>query len=319
MALWRKEGAKMNIKFFKNRFIFFGISIVIIIIGIIVSLAAGVKLDIQFQGGSIVRYTYTGEFDNSELTVAIQEAIGTEVSSIQESYSQATDIKSISINIAGREALSPDQTSAIRKLLTESDKYKDEGFEFYEANLVNPSIGAEQLRSGIYALLLAFALIILYVWFRFRSMSGPSAGIMALVALFHDVIIVFVTFVVLKIPINETFIAVILTIVGYSINDTIVIYDRIRENLKLEEGKMNLVELVDLSINQSMGRTINTSLATIGAMAVTYVFASIYGLTSIQQFAFPMIIGLASGFYSTVFIATPLWITWKTRGDRSGI
>ena len=309
----------MNFKFFKNRFIFFGISIAIITAGIIVSFAAGVKLDIQFQGGSIVRYTYVGEFNNSELAAELQEAIGAEISSIQEAYSQATDIKSISINIAGRQALTPAQTSAIRDILTKSDKYTANEFEFYEANLVNPSIGAEHLKNGIYALLIAFALIILYVWFRFRSMSGPSAGIMALVALFHDVIIVFVTFVILRISINETFIAVILTIVGYSINDTIVIYDRIRENLRLEDGKMNLIDLVDHSINQSLGRTINTSLATIGAMVVTYIFASIYGLASIQQFALPMTIGLISGFYSTVFIATPLWITWKTRGDRSGI
>lgn len=309
----------MNIDFFKKRFVFFAVSIIIIAIGLAVTAVSGVRLDIQFQGGSIVRYTYEGEFNNSQLQSDIEEAIGMEVSSIQESYSQVTDTRSISINIAGREALTPDQTSAIRELLTESEEYSANNFSFYEANLVNPAIGGEQLRSGIYALLIAFVLIILYVWFRFRSMSGPSAGIMALVALLHDVVIVFVAFTLLRISINEVFIAVILTVVGYSINDTIVIYDRVRENIKHSDGKKSLVELVNLSINQSLARTINTSLATIGAMAVTYVFASLYDIQSIQQFALPMIIGLTSGFYSTVFIATPLWITWKTRGEKSGV
>lgn len=306
----------MKYSFYKNRFIFFAISIAIIVVGILVSVFAGVHLDISFQGGSIVRYTYDGEIDNATLRNAIQEAIGTEVSSVQETYNPSTEVSTISINIAGRNALTVNQTSAIRDLLT-SDTYKDNNFEFYQANLVSAAIGAQQLRSGAYALIIAFALIIVYVWFRFRSMSGPSAGIMALVALFHDVIIVFVAFVLLRIPINEPFIAVVLTVVGYSINDTIVIYDRIRENIKLENGKLALSDLVDKSIHQSLARTINTSVATVGVMLVTYVFASIFDIISIQQFALPMIIGTASGFYSTIFIATPLWITWKTRKIKS--
>lgn len=308
----------MKINFYKNRYIFFGVSAVIIIAGILVSVFAGVRLDIEFQGGSIIRYTYEGEIDNASLKQDIEDVIGTEVSSIQETYNQARDERSISINIAGREALSVEQSSAIRDLLT-SDKYAENEFRHHESNLVSSSIGRQQLMRGIYALTIAFVLIILYVWFRFRSMSGPSAGFMALAALFHDVIIVFVTFVLLRIPLNEPFIAVILTVIGYSINDTIVIYDRVRENLKIENGKLTLVDLVDKSINQSLARTINTSVATIGTMVVVYVFASVYGLQSIQQFALPMIVGIASGFYSTIFIATPLWITWKTRGNRAGV
>ncbi|MHB8961531.1 MAG: protein translocase subunit SecF [Saccharofermentanales bacterium] len=309
----------MNYRFYKNRRIYFGISIGIILIGLASSLISGIKLDIQFQGGSVVRYTYEGTVDADTLTADVQEAIGADISSIQLNYNEASGIRSIAINVAGREALSVTQTAAIRTLLTATDSaYTANKFAFYEATLVNPSIGAEYLRRGIYALLLASVLIILYVWYSFRVMSGPSAGIMALVALFHDVAMVFVAFVLLKIPLNENLIAVVLTIIGYSINDTIVIYDRIRENLKLENGRMPLPDLVDKSINQSMTRTLNTFLATLGAMLITYIFASIYGIESIQNFTLPMMVGIVTGFYSTVFIASPLWVVWKTRGGRSG-
>jgi preprotein translocase SecF subunit len=315
----------MTFQFYQKRYIFFAISIAIILVGIIVTLiSGGVKLDIQFQGGSIVRYSYEGEeIDNqtlSELSASIREAIQTEVSSIQKNTSTATGEKSISINVAvsGDRALSVAQTTAIEELL-ESERYQNMKFSILEETVVFPSIGREHLMKGIYALMISFLLIILYVWFSFRSMSGPSAGVMALVALFHDVVIVFVAYTLLRISINEQFIAVVLTIIGYSVNDTIVIYDRIRENLKQDTKGMSLSGLVNRSIHQSMSRTVNTSLATIAAMMVTYIFASLNGLQSIQQFALPMIIGLVSGFYSTVFIATPLWVMWKTRGNRAGI
>jgi preprotein translocase subunit SecF len=161
-------------------------------------------------------------------------------------------------------------------------------------------------------------LIIAYVWYSFRKMSGPSAGVMALIALFHDILIAFFVFVVLRIPINESLVAVILSILGFSINDTIVIYDRIRENERLTSGKMPLADLVDLSINQSLARSINTSLCTFGAVAVAYVFAAIYNIESIKDFTLPMMIGLISGSYSTICLAGPLWVMWKTRKGRSG-
>jgi preprotein translocase SecF subunit len=323
MALWRKEGEGMNIKFYKNRFIFFGVSIAIILTGIISSLLFGIKLDIQFQGGSVVRYTSVGEINTEKVTAAAKKALGVTDGVSVQVYLKNKVPTGIAINVAIKsktdKTLSPAQLSELRKVLT-SDEFKANKFTFSESNSVSPSIGAEYLRKGIYALLLAGVLIILYVWFRFRSMStGPSAGVMALVALFHDVIIVFVAFVLLRIPLNESLIAVVLTIIGYSTNDTVVIYDRIRENLTLQNGKMGLADLVDSSINQTMSRTINTSAMTFGAVTVAYIFAAIYGIRSIQEFALPMMIGIISGFYSTVFVATPLWVSWKTRGGRTGI
>jgi len=128
-----------------------------------------------------------------------------------------------------------------------------------------------------------------------------------------------VTFVIAGIPLNESLVAVVLTILGFSINDTIVIYDRIRENMDLQRGKMTLPELVDLSINQSITRSINTSLATLAAITVAYIFATINHIESIREFALPMMVGIISGSYSTIFIAGPLWVMWKTRAHRTGL
>ena len=311
----------MNFKFFKHRFIFFGVSIGIIVIGIICSFIYGIGLDIQFVGGSVVRYNSVGEIDTDKVKAAVEKAIGEEISSIQVNTKNDVPIGiviSAAIKPGEDIALTNDQIAAIRDVL-ESDEFAGNQFILSEQTTVSASIGAEYLRKGLLALLLASICIILYVWFSFRSMSGPSAGVFALVALFHDVIMVFIAFIIMRIPLNESFIAVALTIIGYSTNDTIVIYDRIRENIRLQNGKLTLADLVDKSINQSLNRTINTAAATFGAVLITYIFAAIYGIRSIQEFALPMLVGIVSGFYSTVFIATTLWVTWKTRKGRAGL
>jgi preprotein translocase SecF subunit len=315
----------MNYQFYKHRWIFFGLSIGIILVGLFSAILSGIELDIQFAGGTVIRYSYEGEIDADSLTDDVEAAIDANVSGILVNYNEATKLKSIAINVASgankdSTELSTAQKLAIETLLTDEEgKYAANAFELRESTAVNPSIGAEYLRRGLLALALASILIILYVWYSFRVMSGPSAGIMALVALFHDVAMVFVAFVLFKIPLNENLIAVVLTIIGYSINDTIVIYDRIRENIRLENGKLPLRELVDKSINQSLTRTLNTFLATLGAMLITYIFASVYGIESIQNFTLPMLVGIVTGFYSTVFIASPLWVVWKTRKGKTGL
>ena len=136
---------------------------------------------------------------------------------------------------------------------------------------------------------------------------------MAVVALLHDVLFVFTTFIIFRMPINDNFIAIVLTILGYSLNDTIVIYDRIRENKRLLGKKYTTGELVNLSINQSLTRTINTSVMTVLAMAVVLVVALMYNVESIVSFALPMIIGMIAGVYSSICIAGPLWVMWQER------
>lgn len=302
-------------RFYQKRKIFFGLSIGIILAGIIFSLIFGVQLDIQFKGGSIMKYSFTGDLDIINAENIIETSLGKPVS-CQETTVLGGTGKNLVINVAGDAAVSPDDQVKMEKALAAA--YPQAGFALVEANMVDPFIGAEFFRKALLAIFVASVLIVAFVWLAFRSMSGPSAGVMALVALFHDVAVVFFVFVFLRIPLNEALVAVVLSILGFSINDTIVIYDRIRENKRLTEGRIPLDELVDLSINQSLTRSINTSLCVFGALLVAYIFAVLYGIDSIKEFALPMMIGTISGSYSTIFLAGPLWVMWKTRGGRTG-
>lgn len=301
--------------FFKHRFWFFGLSAAILLSGLIVALVFGVELDITFKGGSILKYSYTGTVDLNKADDAISAAIHVPVS-CQKTTSLGDDRTNLVINVAGNKALMPEEQTALQDALAE--EFPNADFKLVEQNSVNPFIGRELLTKGIWAIIVASILIVAYVWFSFRRMSGPSAGVMALVALYHDVLVSFFVFVFMRTPLNESLIAVVLTILGFSINDTIIIYDRIRENERLLKGSIPLSDLVDLSIRQSLTRSINTSLCTWGAVLVAYIFAVIYGIDSIKEFALPMLIGIISGSYSTIFLAGPLWVMWKTRKGRTG-
>ncbi|MFQ9511488.1 MAG: protein translocase subunit SecF, partial [Lachnospiraceae bacterium] len=173
-----------------------------------------------------------------------------------------------------------------------------------------PYIGQKALKNSIIALVLSLVLITAYVWIRFRVLSGLSAGVMGVLALLHDVLIVFFVFVAFKIPLNDAFVAVTLTIIGYSINDTIVLYDRIRENRR-KDSKIPLGELIDLSTTQTLSRTMNSSFTTTACVLMILIFAVLYGITSIKVFALPMLFGLICGCYSSICIAAPLWVSWS--------
>jgi len=186
-----------------------------------------------------------------------------------------------------------------------SDKYviepKNIAFE-----TIGPTVGKELSTQAIIAVLLAFAGIMVYVSFRFEW----KFGLAALVALFHDTAMMVATYAVFQIPVNSTFIAALLTIIGYSINDTIVIFDRIRENLKHEHGrKTDYDKLVNESVTQTLARSINTSITTLLTILALYFL----GVPAIKEFAFPMIVGIVSGCYSTIFIASPVWVILRQK------
>jgi preprotein translocase subunit SecF len=146
-------------------------------------------------------------------------------------------------------------------------------------------------------------------------MSGLLAGLTAVIALVHDIAIMVSVYAIFNIPVDESFIAAVLTILGYSINDTIVIYDRIRENSKISR-KDTIDGLVNKSITQSMSRTINTTVTTVMCVLTIYLFAMYNGIGSIQEFTFPILIGLIAGTYSSIFIASPLWVVFRQREAR---
>lgn len=297
----------MMIHFYQKRFIFLIISAAIFVIGIAAILINGVQLDIEFKGGCILKYEYSGFIDAEQAASVASEALG-RIASCQTMNEAALQKDFLVINLTGNEGLSSTQQETLDAALKQN--FSDAGLSLYETSIVEPFIGQKFLKQSIFAIILAFILVILYVWYSFRKIGGLSAGTMAVVALIHDICVVFFAFVVFKLPIDENFVAAALTIIGFSINDTIVIYDRIRENARLYP-KMDIEERVDKSITQSMTRSINTNAAVFASIAMVFIFAQIYGISSIKSFALPMMFGIVSGCYSTICIAGPLWVKWK--------
>lgn len=299
--------------FYNKRYLFFAISAVVILIGIIGIFVNGVVLDIQFKGGSILSYTFDGDIDISKAEDTVKNSIG-RVVTCQETTDLATQHKKLVINIADNKGLSAQDQERMDEDLKAA--FPGGGLALSESSIVEPFIGKRFLQKGIMAVVIAFVLMIIYVWFSFRKIGGLSAGVTALIALLHDVVFVFLAFVLFKIPINELFVACALTIIGYSINDTIIIYDRARENKQLKGDKLTTTEIFDLSANQSFTRSINTSLTTLLSFLVVFIFAQIYGITSIRNFALPMMFGIVAGCYSSLCIAGPLWVMWQNFRDK---
>lgn len=298
------------IDFYGKKKLFFSISIGLIALCLAFAIFFGVELDIQFRGGSIMTYTHSGEVDIATIEKEVQGLTGGNVS-VQHGESAATGMTTFTIALAQSQGITPEKQMEISAKLTEL--YPNQSLESVSVNNVDATIGKEFFAKSIIAVIVASLIMILYIAFRFRNIGGWSAGVMAVIALFHDVLIVFAAFVFLRIPLNDNFIAVVLTILGYSLNDTIIIYDRIRENEKLMSKRAGLAEIVNLSINQSLGRAFGTTFATVLSMVVVAVVAGLYGISSIITFAVPMLFGMLSGFYSSIFLTGPLWVMWETK------
>ena len=308
---------KFNIHFFKNRKIYFSISLALIAVGLICNIFMGVNLDIQFRGGAIVKYSDTGAIDTDAVADVSEEVSGDSVDvriyeNVQNDGEAA--VNHVSISFVGNQSISLENQKKIQESL--SAKYPDAGFELVESSSVNPTMGQQFFAKCLIAVAVTFLLLIIYVALRFKKIGGASAGVMAIIALLHDVSIIYFVFVIFRLPINDSFIAVVLTILGYSLNNTIVVYDRVRENRKLMGPKASVEELVDASINQTLTRSINTSLCTFVAIAAVYVVGVIYGLESVSLFALPMMIGVAVGCYSSVCLAGPLYVMWQNHKSK---
>ncbi len=303
-----------NFDFIKNSKKYFTISIVLIVIGIISTFIFGANLDIQFKGGTLITYLYDGEIDADEFKSAAEDAL----EGISVSVTTGTDFNTgknnITLSLLSNAGLTADKQIELTDALEEA--FADNTLTLNESTDVSPSAGKTFFLKCLVAVAFSSIVLIIYIAIRFKNIGGWLAGLCAIVALFHDVFIVYTTFVVFQMDIDANFIAVVLTILGYSVNDTIVIYDRIRENEIMYHGKKSFIELVNLSTNQSLTRSINTSITTIFAMIVVTIVASIYGVTSIISFSFPMIIGLLSGAYSSLCIAAPLWVNIKLKKEK---
>lgn len=299
-----------NINFFAYRKYYFTISIMLIVVMLACALVFGVNLDIQFKGGALLTYSYTGDLDASAFQKAAEKVLGQSVS-MQESTDIATGKQNIVLSLPTSEGIDAERQAALAEALNE--QFSGNEIETASISVVNPTIGGEFLAKCLVAIGFAALLMVFYVSFRFRRIGGWSAGVTAVVALVHDILMVFAVFVIGRISLNANFIAVCLTILGYSLNDTIVIYDRIRENRRIYGASMPVEDLVNLSLNQSMTRSLLTSVTTASAMVVVSLVALLYNVNTILSFSFPMIIGMVSGFYSSVCIAPALWTMWQKK------
>ena len=305
---------KFNFDFIKNKKIYFIISAILISVSLLSSFVCGVNLDIQFKGGTILTFLYDGEIDQTEFEKTAVDALGGlgVTSTVGEDFSSGR--KNIQLSLISNEGLSSDKQIALTDAITA--KYSENAIELLESSDVSPSSGKEFFLKCIVAVLLSFIVLVVYIAIRFKNIGGWLAGFCGILALVHDCIIVYGTFIICGMPIDANFMAVILTILGYSINDTIVIYDRVRENEILYGKRKDRAEIINMSINQSLTRSINTSLTTIMSMLVVTIVAAIYGVNSIFSFSFPMMIGMLCGTYSSVCFICPLWYMISEKMDK---
>lgn len=304
------------IRFIPNRKKFYGFSCALIAVVLVFCGVFGVHMDVEFKGGSMVTLAYQGEADLNALKSTISDELNQSNLTLQ-TGSDISGNQTLTVTLPGSQTLTTEQLDNL--LTTLNEQFPDNAFTQNEVSNVDATIGKEFLLKSVVALVAACVLIMLYVAYRFRRIGGFKAGATAVVALLHDLFVVFGVFVILRIPLNGNFIAAMLTILGYSINDTVVIYDRIRENSALYSKKqLSLPELVNLSINQSFSRSLMTTITTCCALGVVCAVSIVYRLDSIYTFAFPLLFGMISGVYSTICIATPLWVDWKQRKKAAG-
>lgn len=283
----------MNI--IKNKKIWFSLSLIIIILGLLSGMIRGYNLGIDFTGGTLIEIKmdkYVEADEIRELTDSIDK------SATINHLGEAKDI----IQIRTTENLNND---ARMKLYNDfKEKYDLKEKEPLRSEQFGPSIGKEIQNKAILSVVIATIGMLIYITFRFQL----SYGLSAILALVHDVLFVLAIYAIFRIPLNSPFVAAMLTVVGYSINDTIVIFDRIRENMKT--AKRNAYEeIAEKSIKQTIRRSMNTSLTTLLAIIALYVF----GVDSIKEFTLPLLTGITVGTYSSIFIASPIWVLIKSK------
>ena len=297
--------------------IFFGISITIFVIGIICNAIFGVTLDIQFTGGTILQYNYIGNIETDKMKSLIQKETADNVTfniseniTVTEDGTQLQNGYLLAVQFSGKDTITPEVMDNITHKLQET--YPDNSFKVLDSQSVESSMGWKFFLKCMVAVAIACVLMMVFVAFRFQKIGGWSAGVMAVIALFHDVMMIYFTFVIFRMPLDSNFIAVTLMILGYSLNDTIVIYDRVRENRNRMGGKkIDFDVLFNKSATQVFRRTICTSVTTLAAIVAVFVFALIFNIRSVVTFALPMIVGVLSGCYSSICIAGPLWVMWQ--------
>ena len=330
----------------KNKWIFMGISAVLMIVSILSLALRGFNLDTDFAGGMAVTYEIAAEFETADVQKIVDNALGSDQSpsSVQKSGNEViikfgfdnslttdeersdfslTKIAAITAALQEKygtpvaEEAPADEAPAENAEAAETDadvtpveetpaedaaEAVTSGVILKSQDIVSPSTGADLARSAVWMSILACLAILLYVTFRFEFVSG----VVAVLALVHDVLLLLGLYSILGLSVDTNFIAAVLTVLGYSINNTIVIMDRIRENTR-HARKETYAQISENSIWQTFNRSVNTTITTLLTIGMVYIL----GVPSIQAFSLPIIIGIVIGFYSSVFVSGPLWATWR--------
>ncbi len=281
-------------------------STIVILIGLLVMPLFALRgegilnFDVEFIGGSVMQVDFKQEVDAEQDIMPMIEATipdaGARIQKVENTTEMIITMKPV------------EDTSRRELMAAFTEKYSLEATDLKRDEYVSPSVSGEFRTSALIAVGVASVLMLLYVTIRFKDFKF---GASAVVALIHDVLIMVGVYAVFRIPINYSFIAAMLTIVGYSINDTIIIFDRIRENKGRMHGDDK--DVINTSLKQTMTRSINTSLTTV----VMVLLLLVIGSDSVKEFAFPLVIGVLAGTYSSIFIASPLWYEMRAHAKKA--
>ena len=281
-----------------KRKIFYTFSIAVMVLSIILSFVLGMNVAIEFRGGTIITYSYTGDISDSEVAAAAAEVTG-HTCNVSLGESIADSAQTVSLSFPTSSGLTAEVQSQLTDALT--SEFADNQLSLYNSQDVNPTTGAGFLGKCIVAVAFSAVVMIVYIGFRFRKIGGWIAGTCSVIALIHDMFFVYACCVVCRFDIDSNFMAVLLTILGYSI-----IYG----------DSKTLDEYVNMSVTQSLGRSVHTTGTTVIAMLTVCVVGLVSGVESILSFAFPLVIGLLAGVYSSNCIAPTLWTLWQGAVDR---
>ena len=286
------------------------VSVVLIVVGFVamgVQSATGnraLNFSLEFVGGSTTSFTFDKEYSQSEIEngiiPVIKDAAGiTEVQQKKVQNSTKVTFKTKDLSLEQREAVEAAVT----------EKYPLQDGSIVESDTISSSVSSTMKKNAILSVVLATIAMLIYIFARFRDIKFALAAVMALL---QDVLVVITFYAVFRVPVGNTFIACMLTIVGYSINGTIIIFDRIREMLKSANSKTNITELVNSAVTSTITRNINTTITTLIMLVMLYIL----GVTSVKEFSLPLIVGIICGFYSSVFLTSSFWyiLGGKKRG-----
>lgn len=296
------------IDFVSKRYVFFIISVIVIVAGFIgegVNSAGGkgaFNYSLEFVGGTSTTVDLGKNYElsqiDSEIVPLINDSLGTAEVQVQK-IADSTQVifKTRNLDLAEREKFA--------QVFKDNYSVEEDAISYQN---VSETISKEMTSDAIWAVAIAVVLMLIYIWFRFSDFKFATS---AIIALLHDILVVITCYALVRISVGSTFIAVMLTILGYSINDTIVTFDRIRENLKskVRVTQSELAEIANKSITQTLSRSINTSITTFVMVLLLYIL----GVASIKEFALPLMVGVVSGTYSSICIATELWFEMKIR------